>query len=95
MTLCGVQGARTGLIRMQEFAPVAIRRAGKDDAAALISLEQVALEGVIGRTGLTDWLSLFAEPGVFPVVCVTSIWRWTDYTFLSAPKPAARAHCST
>lgn len=50
---------------MQKIAQVSIRRAGKDDAAALNSLEQDALEGVIGRTGLTDWSSLFAEPDVF------------------------------
>ena len=50
---------------MQKIAPVAIRRAGIEDAAALISLEQVAPEGVIGRTGFTDWSSLLAEPGVF------------------------------
>ena len=53
------------MIRMQKIAPVAIRRAGMDDAVALISLEQDALGGVFGKTGLTDWSSLFAESGVF------------------------------
>ncbi len=50
---------------MQKIAPVAIRRANIVDADALISLEQDALGGVFGRTGLTDWSSLFAESGVF------------------------------